>query len=251
MAEFITTTSPTDAGVAIVEMNRPPHNFFDRELLSQLADAVLALDSDPAVRSIVLCSAGRHFCAGAELRGFDEHGIREVYRQGWRVFTGRKPIVAALQGAAVGGGLGLAMAADFRVAAPDARLTANFAKLGFHPGFGLSVTLPHVVGNQRALELLYTGRNVSGTEAVEIGLCDRLASGDPREAAVGFAADLATSAPLSLVAIRATMRRDLLGRLAPALDVEATAQAALLGTADFTEGLSAAADRRRPTFHGR
>jgi enoyl-CoA hydratase/carnithine racemase len=248
MTQLVTTT--VDAGVAVVEMHRPPANFFDLELLTDLADAVLALDSNVDARSVVLCSEGRHFCAGADLRGMDADGIRSVYRQALRLFSGRKPTVAAVQGAAVGGGLGLAMAADFRVAAIDAKLTANFARLGFHQGFGLSVTLPRAVGEQHALELLYTGREVSGAEAAAIGLCDRAVDDDPRTAALELAGRIAASAPLAVSAIRGTMRRDLVARVAEALDIEASAQASLLGTADFAEGLAASIGKREPLFRG-
>jgi enoyl-CoA hydratase/carnithine racemase len=173
-----------------------------------------------------------------------------VYREARRLFTGRRPIVAAVQGAAVGGGLGLALAADFRVAADDARFSANFARLGFHQGFGLSVTLPRAVGHQRALELLYTGRSVSGVEAHDIGLCDLVVTGDPRVGAIKLAEEIAGSAPLSLVAIRSTMRREVVAGVAAALDQEALAQAALLGTADFAEGLAATIGKRSPQFRG-
>ena len=156
--------------VAVVEMHRPPNNFFDEELLASLADALQGLDGDPNVRSVVLCSEGKHFCAGAQLNGMTAGAIRRVYRQAFRLFTARCPVIAAVQGAAVCGGLGLALAADFRVAAPQSRFAANFARLGFHQGFGLSVTLPALVGQHRALELLLTGRDVSGSEALQIGL---------------------------------------------------------------------------------
>ena len=236
--------------VAVIEVHRGPNNFFDEDLLRELSEAVQAADEQPDVRCVVLCSEGKHFCAGADLRGATPAGIRRIYRHAFGLFTGRRPIVAAVQGAAIGGGLGLALAADFRVARPDARFSANFARLGFHHGFGLSVTLPAVVGRQRALELLYTGRVVSSTEAREIGLCDRLAEGDLREAALGLAAEIAGSAPLSLSAIRATMRRRLVADVSAALDAEAEAQSALLGTADFTEGISASIERRIPVFTG-
>jgi enoyl-CoA hydratase/carnithine racemase len=236
--------------VAVIEIHRGPNNFFDEELLRELSEAVLAADERPDVRSIVLCSEGKHFCAGADLREATPAGIRRIYRHAFSLFTGRRPIVAAVQGAAIGGGLGLALAADFRVARPDARFSANFARLGFHHGFGLSVTLPATVGMQRALELLYTGRAVSGTEAHEIGLCDRLAGDDVRHAALGLATEIAASAPLSLGAIRATMRRRMVADISAALDSEAEAQSALLSTTDFTEGVSASIERRTPVFTG-
>jgi len=235
--------------VAVVELRRPPHNFFDEALLTELADVVTGFDDSDDVRAIVLCSEGRNFCAGADLRGMGPGGIRRVYRQAARLFAGRKPIVAAVHGRAVGGGLGLAMAADFRVAAPDALLTANFAQLGFHQGFALSVTLPAAVGQQRALDLLYTGRAVRGTEAVELGLCDQV-SDDPRAQAISYAAEIATSAPLAVPAIRATMRRSLVSDAVAALDLEAAAQAALLDTKDFQEGIAASIEKRAPVFIG-
>jgi enoyl-CoA hydratase/carnithine racemase len=236
--------------VAVVEMHRPPNNFFDEALLSELACATLALHDDPDVRSVVLCSEGKHFCAGAQLSDMTAEDIRRLYRQASRLFTARYPVVAAVQGAAVGGGLGLALAADFRVAAPQSRFAANFARIGFHQGFGLSVTLPALVGQQHALELLLTGRDVSGGEALEIGLCDRLTPSDPREAALTLATEIARSAPLSIVSIRATMRRSLVADVTAALDTEAEAQAALLPTADFREGIEAARARRAPVFTG-
>ncbi|MYW96206.1 enoyl-CoA hydratase/isomerase family protein [Amycolatopsis rubida] len=235
--------------VALLEMRRPPNNFFDEALLTELADTLLGLDEDKDVGAVVLCSQGKHFCAGADLRGMGAAGIRSVYRQAFRLFSGRKPVVAAVQGGAIGGGLGLALSADFRIAAPGARLTANFAKLGFHQGFALSVTLPRAVGPQRASELLYTGRSVSGEEAAEIGMCDGLAD-DPRAAAVELAGRIAASAPLSVPSIRATLRRSLVAEVSAALDIEADAQAALLGSADFAEGIAASIAKRPPRFVG-
>src|SRR5205807_9803801 len=100
------------------------------------------------------------------------------YEQAVRLVGARKPVVAAVQGAAVGGGLGVALSADFRVASPESRFSANFARLGIHHGFGLTVTLPLVVGHQRAIELPYTGVRLPGEQAHAIGLCDRLVASD-------------------------------------------------------------------------
>ncbi|MDX1650480.1 MAG: enoyl-CoA hydratase/isomerase family protein, partial [Myxococcota bacterium] len=196
-----------DDFVAEVELRRPPENFFDRVLIASLADALEALDAEPACRVALLCAQGRHFCAGADFRapggGAGDAGGRHLYDEAVRLFRTRKPIVAAVQGAAVGGGLGLALAADFRLAAPEARFAANFARLGFHHGFGLGETLPRVVGPQRAAELLYTGRRVPGDEALAIGLCDRLVpQADLRDAARAFAVEIARSAPLAVASIR-------------------------------------------------
>jgi enoyl-CoA hydratase/carnithine racemase len=235
--------------VVLVEVRRGPNNFVDVPAMTELADRLLELDEDPSVSVAVLASEGKHFCAGVDLRGMDGAGIRRFYREGLRLFSGRVPLVAAVHGSAVGGGLGVALAADFRVVAPTSRLTANFARIGFHHGFALSETLPGVVGQQAALDMLYTGRDVSGEEALSIGLADELVD-DVRAGAIGVASRLAASAPLSLAAIRSTMRRDLRGRVAVALDHEADAQATLLGTSDFAEGIDAAVNRRTPVFTG-
>ncbi|MDQ3106217.1 MAG: enoyl-CoA hydratase/isomerase family protein, partial [Actinomycetota bacterium] len=141
--------------VATVELQRPPNNFFDVALIRAIADAYEALDADPRCRAIVLCADGRHFCAGADFSGrADGTGAAgDLYAEAARLFEAATPVVAAVQGAAVGGGLGLACSADFRVGAESTRMTANFSRLGFHHGFGLTVTLPGIVGQQRANEL--------------------------------------------------------------------------------------------------
>ena len=164
----------------------------------------------------MLCSEGRHFCAGANLGspGSPADEPRSLYRQALRLFASATPVVAAVQGAAVGGGLGLALSADFRVASPASRFSANFARLGFHHGFALSVTLPALAGQQTALDLLLTGRRVPGEEALSLGLCDRLVEdGEVRAGARALAAELALSAPLAVRSIRATLRAGLVERV--------------------------------------
>jgi enoyl-CoA hydratase/carnithine racemase len=239
-----------DGPVGIVEMCRGPHNFFDEGSIRELGEALVDVDGRPELQTVVLCSEGKNFSAGADLRGANEHTLRRVYRAASALFTTRKPIVVAVQGAAVGGGLGLALVGDFRVAARDARFTTNFARLGFHHGFGISVTLPALVGQQRALDMLYTGRNVVAERAMGIGLCDRVSDGDPRADAVVWATEIAASAPLSLQAIRSTMRGHLASRVLEALHEETAAQVALFATHDFHEGVSASIEKRAPDFSG-
>jgi 2-(1,2-epoxy-1,2-dihydrophenyl)acetyl-CoA isomerase len=238
--------------VATVEFDRPPHNHFDVELITALADVYEALDEDPACRAIVLCSSGRHFCAGANFAGAGDAGGQALYAQAVRLFAAATPVVAAVQGAAIGGGLGLALSADFRVASPSSRFAANFALLGIHHGFGMTVTLPAVVGSQAALELLYTGRRVKGEEARALGLCDRLAGEeDLRATAHALAAEIAASAPLAVRSIRATMRGELAERVRVATEREGSEQAELFATDDFREGVRATAERRAARFTGR
>jgi 2-(1,2-epoxy-1,2-dihydrophenyl)acetyl-CoA isomerase len=239
--------------VATVELHRPPDNYFDIELIRQLADVYLALDADPGCRAIVLCAEGKHFCAGANLAGDGlGGGPSALYQEAVRLFEAATPVVAAVHGAAIGGGLGLACSADFRVGCPEARFAANFARLGFHHGFGLTVTLPAIVGQQRSLELLYTARRIGGEEAARIGLCDRLVpAGQVRAEAHALAAEIAGSAPLAVRSIRTTMRGHLAGQVRAATGREAAEQDRLLATADFDEGVRAMAERRQPRFGGR
>jgi enoyl-CoA hydratase/carnithine racemase len=240
-----------DDHVAMVEFDRPPHNYFDAALIEQIADAYHALDDDQACRAIVLCSAGKHFCAGANFSSKNPAEGGHLYEQAIRLFTAKTPVVAAVQGAAIGGGLGVALSADFRVAGPESRFSANFSRLGIHHGFGLTVTLPPVVGQQRALELLYTGARVRGEEAHAIGLCDRLVEPERlREEAIALAAEIAASAPLAIRSIRQTMRGDLADRVRAATTHELEEQGELFGTADFAEGVAATAERRAPEFTG-
>ena len=249
-----------DDGVATVELRRPEENFFDIELIRSLADAYDALDVDPRCRAIVLCSLGRHFCAGADLSrpslgppaDGGAWGASDLYEAAARLIDAKTPVVAAVQGAAIGGGLGLACSADFRVASTQARFAANFARLGFHHGFGLTVTLPIIVGHQHACDLLYSGRRVTGEEALAIGLCERVVGPDElRNAAHHRAATIAACAPLAVRSIRSTMRAGLAERFRAATDHEFAEQDLLRRTADFAEGVRAAAERREPRFEGR
>jgi enoyl-CoA hydratase/carnithine racemase len=247
------TVTIDDAAVATVEIHRPPANYFDAALIRQLAEAYETLDASLSARAIVLCSEGKHFCAGANFGASaspaDEP--RSLYREALRLFAAKTPVVAAVQGAAVGGGLGLALSADFRVASPGSRFSANFARLGFHHGFALSVTLPALAGQQGAADLLLTGRRVRGEEALALGLCDRLvADGEVGPGAHALAFEIAQSAPLAVRAIRATLRGGLLERVEAALEREASEQERLRGTADFREGVTASLERRMPRFEG-
>jgi 2-(1,2-epoxy-1,2-dihydrophenyl)acetyl-CoA isomerase len=246
------------AYVATVEIRRPPNNYFDTSLIAGLADVFAQLDEDEACRSIVLCSEGRHFCAGANLAGTGDAQQLEagqggdLYREAVRIFSGALPVVAAVQGAAIGGGLGLACAADFRVASPRSRFVANFSLLGFHHGFGLTVTLPRIIGHQQAQSMLYTGRRVSGDEALAIGLCDRLVEPELiRAEAQDMAAEIARAAPLAVRSIRETLRGGLAEQVREATVREDAEQDRLRQTVDFTEGIAATADRRVPRFVGR
>ena len=260
--EFPEIGGELDGPIALVEVQRPPHNFFSLEMIAPLADAYEALDRETDTRVIVLASEGRSFCAGAQLGGPAEEGEppppggkrgrRHLYYEAVRLYDTELPVVAAVQGAAIGGGLGLALSADFRVAAPAARFAANFARLGFHHGFGLTVSLPAIVGQQNALRMLYTGVRVKGEEAHAMGMVDELVPlDDLRPRAMEFAAEIAASAPLAVRSIRRTMRQGLAARIREATDHEQVAQDWLRRTQDFGEGVRATNERRVGECQGR
>jgi 2-(1,2-epoxy-1,2-dihydrophenyl)acetyl-CoA isomerase len=238
--------------VAEIELHRPPANYFDAALLGGIVDAI-DWAAGQGGRAVVLCAEGKHFCAGLDFGATgkpEPEALATLYRTAGRLIDGPLPLVAAVQGSAIGGGLGLALAADFRVSTPASRFSANFARLGFHQGFGISLTLPAAIGRQRALELLATGRRISGDEALAIGLVDRLDS-DPRAAAHALAVEIAASAPQAVRSIRTTVRADLVDRFAEMVDHEQAEQVRLMDTADFREGIAASLARRPPEFTGR
>ena len=251
-----------EGNIAVVEIQRPPHNFFDVDLIDAIADAYEALDEHPACRAIVLAAQGKNFCAGANFQGGagaarDTTGERgasgggHLYQHAVRIFRAKTPVVAAVQGAAIGGGLGLAVSADFRVTCPEGRFSANFTRLGFHPGFGLTFTLPRIIGQQRAALMFYTGRRIRGEEALQWGLADAIAPLDGvRDAACDLAREIAASAPLAVLATRATVRGDIAERVVRATDHELQEQTRLRATKDWQEGVKAMAERRAANFVG-
>jgi enoyl-CoA hydratase/carnithine racemase len=250
--------------VALVEIRRPPNNFFDIPLIKDIAGAFESFDEDGNIRAVVLAAQGKAFCAGADFgdgsaldaqgrrRNEPGPGVAPLYVEGNRLFRAKKPIIAAVHGAAVGGGLGLAMVADFRVTCPEARFCANFTRLGFHPGFGLTVTLPAVIGLTKAALMFYTSRRVPGDEAYAMGLADVLVPQDQvRDAAIKLATEIGENSPLGLIATRMTMRNDIADRVRKATDHELEEQTRLRKTEDFKEGVNAVSERRMPNFKGR
>jgi enoyl-CoA hydratase/carnithine racemase len=255
--------------VGLVELQRPPHNFFDAGMISKVASAFEALDADPDCRAIVLAAEGRSFCAGADFSGQRPDagsfagggrnaeaggiGAGALYHEALRLFAIGTPVVAAVHGPAIGGGLGLALVADFRVTCPEARWSANFARLGFHPGFALTATLPELIGGQHARRLFYTGARIDGREAAAIGLADECVddASAVRARSLELAAEIAGSAPLVVRSVKSTLAGGRLDRLRAATDHELAEQVRLLATDDAREGIAAYAERRPPVFNAR
>jgi enoyl-CoA hydratase/carnithine racemase len=240
-------------GVAVARIRRGPSNFFDEQLIAALATQVQRLAAERSARAVVLCSEGKHFCAGADFRRSPAAtgGTRGIYAWALDLLSADLPIVGAVQGAAVGGGVGLALVADLRVGTASTRFIANFARLGINQGFAITETLRDVVGPQKALDLLVTGRTVRGEEALSIGLLDRLVPDDQLEpAAIDEAAAIAANAPLAVRAIRSLLREGRAERLRRAVREESAQQRSLMQTSDFKEGVRATAERRPPVFGG-
>lgn len=254
----MTVSTTRDGHVAIVTFARPPHNFADLALIQGIGAAFEAADADAQVRAILLRSEGKVFCAGADLAnanpvGEDAAAAGErnpFYVAAARLFGVKTPVVAAVQGAAVGAGLGLALVADFRVATPAARFVANFVALGFHPGFGISAVLERVIGRQRALLMALTGRRIGGEQAADWGLADVLVEDGLDAAALALARELAAGAPLAVRSTRATMRGDLHALVERQTDHELAEQQWLQKTADYAEGVRAVNERRPGRFVG-
>lgn len=238
---------------AIVQMRHGPHNFLEPAFVARLVDAMTGAAASSQCRSIVLSSGSSAFSAGASFTAVDGGKIdpRPFYAQALELFEIGKPVVAAVQGAAVGAGLGVALAADFRVTCAQARFSANFNRLGFHPGFGMTWLLPHLVGPQQAALLLYSGMRIGGEEAVRVGLADKLVPQDQVVAcAVELAHDIAASAPLAVASTRAALRRNIAEQVRSANQQEIAIQCEQFQTADFREGVAAMAARRQPNFAG-
>jgi enoyl-CoA hydratase/carnithine racemase len=245
-----------DGHVAVVTLDRPPYNHVSVEFMRDLADAFEAIDGEMQVRCSVLQAEGKNFCAGADLVRSEGAGglgaVNPLYDQAVRLFSAKKPIVAAVQGAAVGAGLGLAVMADFRIASPDARFAANFVKLGFHPGFGLTHTLPRLIGPTKAELMFLTGRRVKAEDGAPWGLVDEVVPlEDLRSAALRLAQEIAENAPLAIVATRKTLRSDLAAAVRAQTDKEAAEQGWLRDTEDYKEGVRAVSERRAGNFVGR
>jgi 2-(1,2-epoxy-1,2-dihydrophenyl)acetyl-CoA isomerase len=245
-------------------LNRPERlNAFDERLRDEFKDAIREALSDPETRVVVVTGAGRGFCAGADigyLRELHESGdtaaLEELVNVGGRVVAmiraSAKPVIAAVNGPAAGGGANLALACDLRIASADASIGQTFVRIGLQPDWGGTFFLPRIVGASRALELMWTGRMVQADEALQLGLFDRVVRAEALEAEVTRLADeLAAAAPRAVARIKASVYASAEGSLAEALRREHEGQAELFRGDDAREGFRAFVEKRRPEFKGR
>jgi enoyl-CoA hydratase len=255
----------SDDGVAVLTLDDPDRrNAMTETMGDDLTARCEELAADDRVRAVVLTGAPPAFSAGGDLamledlgrrardEGFDatDH-MRAFYRRFLAVRQLPQPVVAAINGHAVGAGLCVALACDLRLVAEDAKVGLNFARLGLHPGMGGSWLLPRTLGDQQAKLWLYTGRLVSGTEAARVGMAlEALPAAEVLPAARALAAEIAAASPVVVRQLKTTLA-ELPEHLDDALDREAAAQAVNYGSDDLVEGLAAGRERRAPSFPGR
>ncbi|MCY4638959.1 MAG: enoyl-CoA hydratase/isomerase family protein [Chloroflexi bacterium] len=252
-------------GVAVVRMNRPEKlNAFNPTMGLELLRAPAELRDDPGVRCVVLTGTGRGFCSGVDTSeersrdganpfhraATDEIGYSGRVTLAWHELD--KPSIGAINGVAAGGGLGLAMAQDLRIAAESARLIPIFTMRGISPELGLSWTATRLIGTARTLEWFYTGRELSGAQALEWGVVNHVAPDDQFEQATrDLAQRIADGAPIALSLSRRTVYHAQNTPLREHLVYEAANVGISGQTEDTVEGRAAIRERRRPVFHGR
>ena len=257
---YATIECEVDGPAGIIRLARPAkHNALSAELVGEVVDALARLDADPAVRGIVLTGSDVAFSTGADLNEalqmdsaakFVHHGrmFRELTHRMERTLT---PVIAAISGHCYTGGLELAMAADIRLAAENARFAITSAKIGSVAGIGGTQRLPRLVGRSTALELLFTARTIDAPCAERIGLVSRVVpDGTVVDAAVDLVAEIAANAPLSIGWMKAAVRAGTEVDLETALDLEAVLSGSAAGTRDKTEGMSAVLEKRPAVFVG-
>ena len=256
--------------VGHITMDRPPHNYTDLKLLKSLADQFESCQSSN-VRAILLSSTGKNFCAGADFSkggvGSDdpqdigdsdiepvkkfERDTNAFYYQALRIINCNLPIVCLIQGAAVGAGLGLALAADYRIGTENAKFSAPFVKLGIHPGFGLTYLLPKLIGHANATDMLLTGRRVLAKEGLSMGLLNRIVSQDQLlNTGIEIATQMADNAPLAVAATKKTLNYQTVKKVQKILLHELSQQVELITTKDAAIGIEASLSRTTPKFSG-
>jgi enoyl-CoA hydratase len=250
------------AGVALVTLNLPKlRNAMTTELTSAWTEGMDNVATDRSLRAVVVTGAGSAFCSGADLSWLDQGNLDDntpdrlrdkmlpFYRTWLAPTQIPVPVVAAVNGPAVGAGLCLALACDLRFAAPSATFSAPFTQLGTHGGMAVSWLLPETVGMSRAREMLYTGRVVQAEEALAWGLVSGVAD-DVVGHAIEVAESVAKAAPIAIRLTKAGLAQASRGGFEVALQWEALAQPVTMATADIHKGIQARREHRNPTFDG-
>jgi len=251
-------------GVAVLVMNRPDRlNALNNELATALNDAVRRIAGDESVRVVVITGAGRAFCAGGDLAligkgraSGDTRALEPLLRAGMQAVlamrTMPQPVIAAVNGAAAGAGMNIALAADIRIAAEEATFGQNFAKIGLFPDYGGTHFLPQLVGPAKAAELFYTGDMIDAKTALRLGIVNRVMPGAQLEAEVkSLAQQIAQGPPLAIRAVKQTLFGSEKEKLIAALEHEVQQQMPCYLSEDCSEGIRAFFEKRPPQFRGK
>ena len=259
MGEFVRVE--TDEAIATIRLGRPPMNALSAQVQEEIAAAAGEVSADPAVRAVVLYGGPKVFAAGADIKEMSDLSYVEMAADSQRLqasFTAvakiPKPVVAAITGYALGGGLELALCADFRVAGQGARVGQPEIMLGIIPGAGGTQRLPRLVGPARAKDIIYTGRFVDAAEALAIGLVDRVVPDEEvYQAARGLVARFATGPALALRAAKQAVDTGLETDLNTGLEIERLQFAGLFATEDQRAGMRSFLENGpgKATFTGR
>lgn len=248
----------TSGHISVVTLDNPPTNALSAEILDELADCLARSSADRNVRVTVLRSQGKVFCSGADLIGADparllgSYDSSPFYRSVPSLFQCEKPIVAAVQGAAVGAGLGVALIADFRLGVSRTYFAANFVQFGLHPGFSITYTLEQVIGLQRSKMMLLSGHKVGSAQALEWGLLDIVSEDEGLMADTLMLAErIAACGPLAVAETKKTLTAGYREAAASRLIHEHSIQTRLMQTNDFAEGIAAVRERRMPRFQAK
>ena len=248
-----------DGPIAIVTLNRPERlNALGGRLREDLHTALKAADADPEVRTVILTGVGRGFSAGLDLKERGERGPRPSagYLVGPQtahlMLRMDKPIIAAVNGPAVGWGFELAMLCDYRIGSDQARMGDRHVKLGIVQDWGAAITLPRVIGWSRAIEFLLTGEMFDARQLLELGILNKVVpAASLMEEALAFARRIACNGPLAVQMTKRLMRNGLRSDPAEALDYSMLMMGMMMATQDAREGFSAQAEKRQPDFKGR
>ena len=247
-----------EGALAIITLNRPPANAINRTLVEELDRALTELERDGAVRSLILTGSGdRIFCGGADLgEGFGGDEIESFTKFGQAVLNRierfGKPVIAALNGHATGGGCELAMACHLRIMKETARLGQTESNLGIIPGFGGTQRLPRLIGRTKAMEYLLLGTQIPAAEALTLGLVNRLSKeGETLNDAKALARQLAERAPIATRLIIQCVDRGLNGTIEDGLALERKSFVEVVGTEDALEGIQAFFQKRKADFKGK
>ena len=256
MAEFL-ITERRDNGVELIRFNRPPMNALSAELLEELADHVDGLAVDPELKAVVLAGNDRVFAAGAEISQIqtDTDRLIGTFHRAFDALAALpRPVIAAICGYALGGGLEAALACDLRLAAENARLGVPEILLGVFPGAGATQRLPRLIGPAKAKELLWTGRQVRPDEALALGLVDRVVPTEGYlDAALGWADSFAAGAVVAMGLAKRAVNDGLDETLAAGLTLERGLFGQVLDTEDAATGISSFFENGpgKATFSGR